>query len=288
MADLSELERKLALLEGRVQELSTRASAAERDEAANADGGWFSWDLARNLVWVVGIPAALIAGWQTLRDDIIYFGYQQRLQTLQAAVEKLDELQAMNSEIYRLQAQQEHDAAFAVIEAKRGRAQRLTRDLYTAWEAYPDEFTPYEATALAEALLLEGRNDRALAVTASIDQTGMSPIELGDMDILETRILFADGPAQDPEAARDAFRDAMRHADTLDNEGQGLALIEKYVGVRLINELWLGTDCAEVVPFHGFLSDLVGDDKDGLVQDAVRANTRLVLEGHALKCGEGS
>ncbi|MEE4189575.1 MAG: hypothetical protein V2I76_14175 [Roseobacter sp.] len=286
-SDISEIDLKLARLEGRLDELSGRIPAKPEEKPEKS---WLSWELARNLVWLVAVPGLLLSGWQTIKHDIIEFADRQRAEAVQTAVANLETLQEMNRQVFLLQARQDDAGAFAEVEANRGRVERVTRSLYEIWQEYPDSLTPFEATTFAEALLSQNKNDLALDVIDSIDQSGMNEIQRGDMDILRARVLFSAGPAQDPEAARQAYRDAMVHAETLQDERAGamLMLMEKYAGVRLINELWLGTDCADVTVFAGFLTDLVEDDADGLVVDAVRENTKVVLEGYDLRCGDAS
>lgn len=281
MRDLENLQEKITVLEVRVQEL--------KDQIQNPPkpGFWasvFTWDTARNLVWIFGIPAALFAAWSTIDTEILSAREIEKRERLKAAVDHVGELQDFNSRVFQLQAAQDSGAMFAIQEAKRGRIERLTKDLFEFWKNYPDEFTRSEKTTLVEALISQEQTDRALDVLSTVDQSGMNAIWQGDMDILKTRVLFATGPAQDIDAAREAFRDAMRHAENAVRPGRQDTLIEKYVGVRLLNELWLGTDCKDLAVFADYLDDKLTNEPLPAGLDAVRENSITIAEAHAMRC----
>lgn len=201
-----------------------------------------------------------------------------------ATIARPGELQDFNASVYVQQAAQQNEAAFALLDAKRGRIERLVSDVHAVWQDYPTDFTRPEQTTLAEALMTIGRNVDSLAVVQAVDQENMTPIWRGDMDILKARVLYARGPAQDPEVAREAFRDAVRHAQEVSDPGVSAGLIEKYAVVRLINELWLNTPCDYLVAFAGLLTDAMADCTPPDRADAVRVNTIAVMDAHAALC----
>ncbi len=243
-----------------------------------------SWDMLKNIMVIVGIPAAGYAAYQTLDEQLINQKAFEKRARLEIAIDQIDELQSFNEGVFVQQALSNDSVAFAKIEAKRGRVERLTKDLYDFWTDYPDEFTRSEKTTLVEALITLEQNDMALKVVDSVDQSGFNLIWQGDMDLLKSRVLFARGPSHDPEAARDAFRAAMEHAQAHEDPGVGAGLMEKYVGVRLLNEMWLGRDCADLVPFAGYLGDMMQDGTPPEAEDSIRAVTRVVMQAHARQC----
>lgn len=282
MAEAHDLEEQLRTLTKRFEDLRGHVIKPPKPHWTKRI---LTWDMLRNVMVIVGIPVALLGAWNVVDQQFLRYEEIERSTRLPAALEQLDELQSYNAEVYTLQAKQEHDTAFALIEAKRGRVERLIKGILAFWTDYPDEFTVYEKTALAEGLITHELTAEALAVLGSIDQSGMSDIQQGDLDLLQARILFARGSGQDPESARDALRAAMAHAEAIEDKGVGLALMEKYAGVRLVNELWLGTDCADVAVFAGFLGDMVYDGTTPANADAVRRNTYDVMAAHDRLCG---
>lgn len=244
-----------------------------------------SWDMLKNLMVIVGIPVALLGAVTVVDEQFVRYEEIDRNTRLPAALDHLEDLQTYNAEVYTLQAKLDNDAAFALIEANRGRVERWIKEVLAFWRDYPDELTVYERTALAEGLITHEKTADAIAVVASIDEAGMSEIQRGDLDLLRARILFARGSGQDPEGARDALRAAMTHAEAVSDPGVSIGLMEKYASVRLLNELWIGTPCAEVEVFVGFLSDMINDGTARSNADFVRRNTYEVMAAHEHLCG---
>ena len=249
---------------------------------------WFwrfvSWDMLKNLMVIVGIPVALLGAITVVDEQFVRYDEIDRNTRLPAALDHLEDLQTYNAEVYTRQAKLENDAAFALIEANRGRVERWIKEVLEFWRDYPDELTTYERTALAEGLITHEKTADAIAVVGSIDEADMSEIQRGDLDLLRARILFARGSGQDIEGARNAFRAAMTHAEAVEDAGVGIGLMEKYASVRLLNELWIGTPCADVAVFAGFLTDMINDGTPRANADFVRRNTYEVMAAHALKC----
>ena len=281
MADTPDLEEQLRTLTKRFEDLHAHVISPPKPHWSKRI---FTWETLKNLMVIVGIPVALLGAWEVADQQYLRYDEIKKQSRMQTATAHLGELQQFNADVYTQQALQQPEAAFALLDAKRGRVERLTRDIYAVWQSYPADFTRSELTTLAEGLMTIDQNDKSLEVVATIDQTGFTPIWLGDMDILKARVLFARGPAQDPEAAREAFKDAMRHADEIDDPGLAAGLVEKFVAVRLVNELWLGTPCDELVPFAGYLTDAMADGTRPDQADAVRVNTYAVMEAHTRLC----
>jgi len=284
MSDDQSLRDRVLVLESRLIELKDRIEKPPKPPL------WrriVSWDMLKNVMIVVGIPAAGWSAYTVLDEQLISQKTLERQARLSIASAELAELQNFNEGVFVQQAQDNDRVAFAKTEAQRGRVERLTKNLVAFWQDYPEELTRSEKTTLAEALLGLQQTDTALVVANTVDETAMGPIWQGDMDLLRGRILFARGPAQDPDAARDALRAALAHAETHPDDGVRLGLMEKYAAVRLQNEIWLDTRCSDVVPIADFLQTLVDDaDPEGGV-DEVREVTLRVLTAHARQCPDG-
>ncbi len=108
-------------------------------------------------------------------------------------------------------------------------------------------FGRYDLNALAEALLVEKRTDDALKVANSVHLKGLEPIDRIDQEILKARILFAEGPAHDMEAARNVLRAAMATTNEIERVGNQYLMIEKIGTIRLSNEWWRNTDCGKLM-----------------------------------------
>ena len=284
MPDEPNLEEQIRILSQRLDDLRAHVIDPPKPHWTRQ---FLSWNMLSNIMVIVGIPVALLGAWTVLDEQILRYDEVQKNARLPAAIDQLQELQEYNATVYTLQAQQDADAAFALIEAKRGRVERLIKGLLAFWSDYPDEFTLHEKTTLVEGLMTHELTSDAFAVLASIDETGKPELLQGDLDLLRARVLFARGPGQDPDAARDAMRDAMRHAEAIEDKGVGMALMEKYASVRLVNELWLGTPCTDLDVFAGFLSDMMGDGTTPDKADLVRRNTYDVMEAHGKLCADG-
>lgn len=285
MTDAPSLEEQVRTLTQRLEDLRDQVNNPPEPPKPH----WFkrlvSWEMAKNFMFVAGVPAGLLALYTLIDEQFIRYAEIDKNTRLPAALDQLEELQSYNAQVFTLQSRQEQDAAFALVDAKRGQVERWIKGVLAFWTDYPDELTVYERTALAEGLMTHELTADALAVVASIDQTGMSEIQMGDLDLLRARILFARGTGQDPEAARAALRDAMAHADAVADPGVGMGLMEKYASVRLLNELWLGTPCDDVTVFAGFLADMMEDGTTPQNADAVRRITYDVMAAHDRQCG---
>lgn len=285
MSDTPTLEEQVRTLTQRLEDLREHVLNPPEPPKPHWLKGLFSWDMAKNFMFVAGVPAGLLALYTLIDEQFIRYEEIDRNTRLPAALAQLEELQSYNAQVFTLQFQQEQEAAFALIDAKRGQVERWIKGVLAFWTDYPDELTVYERTALAEGLMTHELTADALAVVTSIDQSGMSEIQQGDLDLLRARILFSRGSGQNPEAARDALRDAMAHADAVVDPGVSMGLMEKYASVRLLNELWLGTPCDDVTVFAGFLTDMMEDGTAPSSADAVRHITYDVMAAYDRQCG---
>ena len=205
-----------------------------------------SLDSIKNLMTIVGLPVAFLAAYQAFDRQILRAEEIRQLQQKNITLERLDRLQEINTDIYRLQAEGRSDIAFAVIEAKRGQIQRLTDIIYDSWNKQKDMFLRHDLNALAEALLVQERTDNALEVALAVDLNGLDAIETIDQHILQARIQFARGPAHNMEAARELLVEAFKLIDGVERESQKMDMREKILQVRVINEAWRNTDCTKL------------------------------------------
>ena len=284
MSDQTDLESRLIRLETRIDILQDKVLGDGDDKKPSFLASLFTAKGLRDLAFLLGLPVATVIGYEKFDSKVLNPGKYREIAERGTAIDKVTQLQQLNGEIYVLQAEDKDNVAYAKIEARRGQVQRLTGDLYDLWRKYPDVFGLHESYAVAEALLLQGRTDDALAVLDSVDTAPLDTIGQVDHQLLRARILFAAGPAQDPEAARDALRAAVDLAGTIEREGQRNRMYEKLVSVRLINELWLGTDCADTQKLGEGLREMTDDDMPAEAADPTRLNTLAVLAEYDRQC----
>ncbi|NOD78892.1 MULTISPECIES: hypothetical protein [unclassified Ruegeria] len=215
-----------------------------------------STDKIRDAIYIIGIPALLFTTY--LEFDKFYLSRENiRLEEKRnTAISRLDQLQDINSEIYQLQTQGDENVAFALIEAKRGQIARLTDTVYLTWVEQPEMLKRHDLNALAEALLVQSRTDDALRVASTVAVDDLKPIDAIDQQILKARIQFAQGPAQDIEAARQHLREAVPLVEEIERSGSQFLMQEKMLQVRLINEAWLGEPCETLAPMADALAEL--------------------------------
>lgn len=237
----------------------------------------------RDLLYIVGLPVTVLVAYQAFDKEFLSAQKTRELEQKNLAIDRLDKLQDINAQIYRLQTEGNSNSAFAIIEAKRGLIARLTDTVYTAWQQQPEMLGRYDLNALAEALLVQGRTDNALAVATAVDASQLGPVDKVDQKILNARIQFANGPAFDMEAARQQLRDAVPILDQVEREGQKLLLDEKILLVRLVNEFWRNTECEKLLPMAEALAEL------NALNSAVsgyedKLGVGITLQGVAEKC----
>ncbi len=238
----------------------------------------------RDLLYIVGLPVAVMVAYQAFDKEFLSAQKTRDLEQRNFAIDRLDKLQDINSEIYRLQTVGSGKTAFAIIEAKRGLIARLTDTVYTAWKEQPGMLGRYDLNALAEALLVQGRTDQAITVASAVDISSLSPIDQIDQKILNARILFANGPSYDIEAARDQLRSAVPMVEQIEREGQKTLMWEKMLVVRLTNEFWRNMECEKLRPLYETLSEIHAININaGSYED--NFGVEIILQGVAEKCG---
>lgn len=285
MSDVSDLERRLIAVETKLEFI--RADQDKEPEKKSRFAGLLSVDGLKKLGFILCIPTATVVAYEEFDSEVWNPGKYQEIADRSIAVEKVSQLQQINEEIYVLQAEEKDNVAFAKIEARRGQVHRLTDDIFALWSQYQDVYGLYEKYALAEALLLQSRTDDALDVVNSVESGELDTIGQIDHRLLRARILFAAGPAQDPEAAREELRKAVAESEAVARPGQMVQMQEKLVAVRVINELWLGTDCSKIAQMSDFLRTLTEDGMPEDAFDAVRLNTFAVLDMYDERCSQG-
>ena len=237
----------------------------------------------RDLIYIIGLPVAFMVAYQAFDKEFLSAQENRDLEQKNLAIDRLDKLQDINSEIYRLQTVGSGNAAFAIIEAKRGLMARLTDAVYTAWEMQPNMLGRYDLNALAEALLVQGRTDHALMVAKAVFVSPLGPIDQIDQKILNARIQFAIGPAFDMEAARNELRAAAPIIEQIERQGKQLLMLEKIFAVRLLNEFWRNTECEKLRPLAESLSEINADNiAAGSYED--NFGVELTLKSVAQKC----
>ena len=223
----------------------------------------------RDLVVLIGIPVALGTAYVEFDEFYLSRAEMQLEEQRNTAIARLDKLQDINSDIYRLQTQGDGNVAFALIEAKKGQIARLTDTVYQAWIDQPEMLRHHDLNALAEALLVQERNDDALRVAHNVAFETLRPIDAIDQHILKARIQVALGDAHDLEAARQHLRDAVPLIDEIAREGNKFLMQEKMLQVRLLNEGWLGEPCEALMPMADALAELRAcNAAAGAVEDA--------------------
>jgi hypothetical protein len=284
MSDLSDLERRLIVLEAKLAALEKVAA----EEDAPKPPLWrriASIDGIKSALYVVGIPVLVVGAYDQFSREVWNRNAVAQAEARDTAVGKLEELQAFNAELYTMQARGEDSIAFAQIEATRGRIHRLTDEILAIFSEQPESFGRFETYTLAEALMAKGDTAVAYTVATTVDQAGLSVIAQADHEILLARIRFAEGDGYDLERARSHIRAAGRIAGTLPDAGRRTTMEEKILAVRAINELWR-VGCETGVPMAEGLVELVQATPDVPDTDPVRANTLAVIAGADTVCAE--
>ncbi|NNE57043.1 MAG: hypothetical protein HKN36_02950 [Hellea sp.] len=232
----------------RIHKLEQKLEATDLDKPSDPIKPFI--DKFKDLIFVVGVPAAVITAFVQLDQSLLNPKKYQRITDQSNAVEKVRLLQEYNSKIFRLQAEEKYDLAFVEIEATRGHIDRLVDDIYDFWIKYPDMYGYYEKTTLAEALIKDNRNDKAIRVVESVNTDNFETIKMADHHMLKARILYADGPGRDMQVAKEQLGAAMELALSLDSPVQKHSMAEKLLTVKLVNELYITRDCDRLLPVY--------------------------------------
>lgn len=275
----NDIEARLIRAEAQIELLSQHLTQKPKSFLQRA----LTLDTLRNLIFLVGLPVTILLAYQAFDREILSAQKTRDLAQRNIAIDRLDRLQDINAEIYRLQTQGDDNIAFALIEAKRGQIARLTDVVHSAWAAQPEMLGRYDLNALAEALLVQGRTDNALAVAQAVETETLGPIDQIDQNILNARIQFALGPAHNMEAARNSLRASVPLIEKIERVGQQLLMMEKITVVRLSNEFWRNGSCDTLTPIAEALAQMHAQNKAaGSYQD--QFGTKITLDAIALKC----
>lgn len=209
--------------------------------------------LVEKMIKFVGIPAAIIAAFIQFDQSILNRDEFKRINDEVIALQKIERMEDINSDIYMLLVQEKTDLMAAQLEAKKGRINRLTEDIYGYWVMYPDMYGYYEKITVIAALNQKSENDKAIAVLNSIDASTLTELEQIDHLILIARTYFTKGPALNVEKARENLILAAKRAQTLSSVSQSTSMYEKILSVRIINELYYQTECPKVEPLYEML-----------------------------------
>lgn len=284
MSDLSELERRLVKLEAK---LAAIEQSAAKDDAPKLPL-WrrlVSIDGVKNIFYVVGIPVLIVGAYDQFSREVCNRNAIAQVVARDTAVVKLEALQAINAELYTMQARGEDSVAFAQIEATRGRIHRLTDEILATFSKQPDSFGRFETYTLAEALMSKGDTTAAYTVATTVDKAGLGVIDQADHEMLLARIRFAEGDGYDLEKARDHIRAAGRIAGSLSDGGRRIKMEEKILGVRAMNELWR-VGCETGAPMADGLAELVQATPNVPDTEPVRAITLTVIAAANSACAD--
>ena len=243
-----------------------------------------SLETVRNLLYLVGLPVTILLAYDSFDREILNAQKNRNLEQKNIAIDRLDKLQDIKTEIYRLQSEGNETTAFAIIEGKRGRIERLTDAVYSAWKEQPEMLRRYDLNALAEALLEQGRTDHALEVAQVVETSTLGPIDQIDQLIFNARIQFALGPAHDMEAARDHLRAAIPVVEKIEREGNKMLMMEKISTIRLSNEFWRNTGCEKLLQIADGLR-LINAENIAAGHYKDQFGVEITLQGVAQKCG---
>ncbi|MEM7178544.1 MAG: hypothetical protein AAF503_12665 [Pseudomonadota bacterium] len=244
-------------------------------------GGWI--DRAKNLAVLLGIMSVMLG----LYDQLWLRGARQEAAAIADAQRKMNEVQDLNGRLYILYATGKAVEADALTEAKRGRRERLSRELHTFWRERPGYFTPFEKQTLANELLLYGETGHALEIARDLEDETYGTIPKADLALFRARILASDGPVMDLDAARDEIRTALTLADTLPREGQRRDMILKIGGYRLYFETWHGQDCGPADQIAGALEGILAETPSIPTSQVDHGFARTQIQLHRARCGPG-
>ncbi len=235
---------------------------------------------------VLGLPAAMIYGGLEFYDKVWTRPDRERAIAATAARDSLRELQAMNAQIYRLNAEDPVEGAQAYIEANRGLKERLVADALGLWQSQPDALLPSEAQIVADELLLDGRTDLAMAIATGLEASAVTGVDKADLALFKGRIAGADGPARDLGAMRAHMKQALAAAAELPRQGQVYAMHLKIASSWLYYELLNETGCAAAAPLADLARELaMPAGEPGRQTLDVMAEERIDL--YAARCEPG-
>lgn len=209
----------------------------------------------QEMLKVVALPLTLLYGGLKFYDEVWTRWDREAAAAAEVGQASLRELQAMNAEVFKMNAIGESDRVGAYLEANRGRVSRLVAEATKLWQAQPDYFLANEKQTLANALLIEGRNDVALEIGEELSSSAEGLLGQANAALFLGRITGSEGPAQDLAAMRGHMKRALAYAERLEEPGRSHSMIQQTLIAWIFYELF-EENCDEAVPLASRLRDV--------------------------------
>lgn len=265
---------------GDTDDLSQLRARIETLEAKGAATGFYATRDWKELLWMLGLPLALILTCLTFHDQVWKHADKDRSAEIAAVQRKMVEFLALSAEIHALEAEGPEARS---LEARQIRRSRLTDDATVFWQNRSGYFNADEKQTLAHELLQQGRTDVALKIASALENAAETPVARADLEMIKGRIVSADGPLKDLDAARVHMKKALKISEGLTQERQHREMAGKIATSWLSFELWNDTGCEAAAPVAGMLGDIVTGE-GGIELDVLQGTARTLLEIHAARC----
>ncbi|QJF51072.1 hypothetical protein [Roseobacter ponti] len=194
--------------------------------------------------------------------------------TVAVARGRLSELQDLRAEIFIQQAVGADAGIAGLLEARASCRDRLVQESRRYRVALPGYFTDRETLLPAEEQHLSGRPVEALEVVTALNAEGL--VQLADMARFRGSLPGAQGPAQDLEAAREAFKNARGHGENLASEAGRQQIRAKETCSQLFMGLSENIGCDWSAPFADVLKDLLENDPDACNLRVLDGDARMM------------
>lgn len=277
----NELLKQLAV---RLEETDKRIDRLEQNISSlkQPKPPWYKPQTFHDLITLIGIPAAFLAVLFAFYDGVWLKLQRLDAATVTIAQNRLEELQDLRKELFIMQARGEDAEIAALVEAKQSRRERLVLDSFRYWQQQPAYFTNKETILLAEELQLQQRQSDAIAVLENVKAEGS--IESSDLSRFRASLYGAAGPKQNLKKARDLFKNALKHADTLESEAGKQQLWAKVAFHWLFVEMSNNTGCpAAKLPAEA-LDALLANDPEGYNLGVLDATARTLIATYQDRC----
>ncbi len=271
------IEEHLLAMEARLAALE-----AERMDKPGKPGFWRIGDWT-DLVKLLGLPLAATIGCLTFYDQV--WTRQEKAEAVRMAEvqTRIREIQELNAGTYERQARGDMESDGAIAAAMNPRMQRLVAEVHAYWQENPDYFTPAEAQALSNELLMFGNPGAALEIADGLAAEETDAIGRADAALFRARILSAEGGGQDLDAARAALGRALDEAADVQRSIQRADMRAKIAYYGLFMELWNETGCETADAFGSILYGNIAEEGAslGVLEDEA---AQLIEVWHA-RCG---
>jgi len=272
-----------ASLEDRIKELEKEVTDLRDNHSSDSFYALKDW---KDLLKAIGIPLALILSCLTFYDEVYLRWKQEDSATVDAAQGKITELQEINQEIFTLNALDKTNQVSALLEAKQGRRERLTTEVYQYYQARPDYFTRFEKEMLAGQLVAYKKTNAALLVAESLRGDAKTIIERADLELFFGRILAAEGPAFNLEMARQKFKESIKIASTLPKITARHEMLAKILFSSVYYELYYDSDCSKIDLQADMLNDLLVVEEPTVDLGVLQAGALTQLEIWKARCNK--